>query len=1193
VYLFGGLKIQDARGLRPLSGERLVSLLAYLVLNPRVSHRREALAQVLSPESRPDRVRANLSNTLHRLRNSLGEDWLEIQTDRVALRVDPGLWVDVWEFDRLSAGDRETDLRQAVDLYTGDLLPELYEDWILPERELRRNQFLLALENLGSNFQSRGQLEPALLAFRRLILAEPLHEPAHLQYLRLLGRMKRFAEAFAHYEYLRHLLQEELGAEPMEETRLVAQAIENERALAAAHVLRQEKTEFVGRVLERASALEAVEAALQGSGGILAVEGEAGIGKSRFLREVAAGARWRGATVIQGLANQTPGISPFAPLTSALASVLDGPRLAQLEELLARETLSALTPVLPVSGTGEDLPEVTSAQAGRDFFNALDTLGETLAQLFTPVLILDDLQWADRTLWESLRALERGFSQGGALLLFAYRRPEIEATAGWEILQEWDQAGKMKVISLKPLELDEVAQMVTGRLEADPSEILAVTGGNPFFISQWLAEPPTEGSAPQNTISRRLEGLSPSSRAVLECAAVFGDHIPYRLWSEASGLDPLALAGLSDELAAKGWLDHTAGGYAFAHTLLRQAVYQEIAPGRRKEIHTRSAQVYEELEPGNFRALAFHLDQAGRKPEAARAYRAAGEQDLARFAFHEAQQALQRALVLQPVEPTLDRIETALALAAACAITGDYERQRPALEEGLAGARRLEDRALLIRALFLKGRAVSFQGSYKDAITSLNEALELSRQIQDRTIEAEAIYLQGVNALQHYRSKEAHEYFSQALERARAINDPSLEGRTLKGLGDATRDSGMPLQAMNWLEQALEIHLQQGDRRGEALTRTTLLAVFYDLGAWDRLLESAKKALQMVEDQGNRHAAAFVRHMQSLAALNLGNFAGARRSIQQAERDFDAVLNRQSAVMARLVLGLIAENESLYEEAERNYRTALDEAQASGWVFETAYARHDLGSLFLLLERPGEALPLLERAYETWSTRGENLLRAMSGAMLGLALLARSERTRAAELAQEGLAVFRESVPTGEQPQAWLWALYRLLNALDQEPAAGAVIRGGYEELQRQARAIGDPELRNRFFYHVPLNRAILAAYDTQAARRRFIEVSLARAEAPLGRTLEAGEHVSVTWTVDAPEDEAISGKTERRRHRLIRLLQEAERQGAAPTDDDLASALGVNRRTILRDMQALVDRMPAPATRKRKKKKRASPGEV
>jgi hypothetical protein len=82
---------------------------------------------------------------------------------------------------------------------------------------------------------------------------------------------------------------------------------------------------------------------------------------------------------------------------------------------------------------------------------------------------------------------------------------------------------------------------------------------------------------------------------------------------------------------------------------------------------------------------------------------------------------------------------------------------------------------------------------------------------------------------------------------------------------------------------------------------------------------------------------------------------------------------------------------------------------------------------------------------------------------------------------------------------------------------------------------------------------------------------------------LRPDEFVAVRWTIDAPEDEAVSDKARRRQQRLQRLLREAENAGAAPTDDDLARVLGVSRRTILRDMQVIGQAQARATTRKRR----------
>lgn len=102
----------------------------------------------------------------------------------------------------------------------------------------------------------------------------------------------------------------------------------------------------------------------------------------------------------------------------------------------------------------------------------------------------------------------------------------------------------------------------------------------------------------------------------------------------------------------------------------------------------------------------------------------------------------------------------------------------------------------------------------------------------------------------------------------------------------------------------------------------------------------------------------------------------------------------------------------------------------------------------------------------------------------------------------------------------------------------------------------------------VPEHRAIVEAW--QAIPPRRTPFRLPRNDAPTGRPLRDDEWVEVTWTVAASEDEAIPGKTARRQHRLLRLLQEAREQGAAPRVDDLAAALGVSPKTIKRDLVAL-----------------------
>lgn len=1181
IQTFGSLQIHSAGDSSHLRGEKPRSLLAYLVLHPRSLHRREMLADMLWPDAPPRRVRRNLSDVLYRLQKVIGPGWLRIDDDTLAFRSDTDLWVDVWEFDRLIEAGETVSCQKAVDLYQGDLLPEIDEEWILPERELRRSQYLAALETLYTHHEVQGKLQQALLYARRLIVAEPLHEPAHQAYLRLLGRLKRFSEAAAHYEYLSTLLRAELNTGPMAETRAILQALERERDLEETPAVAEEMKPFIGRKKERTAALTAVESMLKGSGGILAVEGEAGIGKSRLLWEVMAGARWRGAVVLEGHASETPRASPFSPLVEALTTLIHSPRGQQFEADLGEEVAGALTPLAIPWRTREPPPEALTQQAGRRFYHALQQLGETLARSTPTVLALDDLHWADPALWEALRAFGLGFARHGGLLILAYRRPGIETLPGWKTIQDWDRDGLLKTLALEPLSVDEVAQFIAGTMEVDPIQVHAWTAGNPFFIQEWLAGPASKPPTNRSAIAFRLQSLSPSARSALECAAILGRNVPYGLWMGLTGLAPLELADLGDELIARQWLFPSTDGYAFVHDLLRSAVYEEIEPLRRRKLHERTAGVHQSLEPDNLRSRAFHLDRAGLVPQAAAAYQRAGDQELDRFAYREAQAAFERSLALLPSVPTVERMQVLLSLAWAFDVLGEREREFAVLAEALAGVRQTRHKALELRTLLATGRAMTQTYQYAQADEQLLHALELARKLRDRVNQTEAYLLLGTNKTGLLSTREAMKYYRRALKLAQRTSSLSQEARALRGIGISTRESGMPAGAIRWLEQALEVERRIGDRLGETVTQSNLVTVYYDLGAWDRLMAVAGEIQPRVDALGYRYNAGYLRHLHGLALYNLGDHSGARQQFLDAERDFEAT--GASTTFVTAALGLIAEDEGNPVEALQLYRRALASIEESERKRELPVLHLDLGALLWRLGQPKEAIAYLEAARAAWPENQEPISLLKSEAFLGLAKLAVDERSEAGQLASRGWAAFEAGVPTGEKPQGWLWALYLLLTGLEQHESAQVVLRATYVELQRQARAISSPEHRQNFFSKVPLNRAIVDVYDQITKPVRRLTVPIARREASLGRSLRADEYVAVNWTIHAPEDEAIADKTEQRHYRLKRLLSEAERQGAAPTDDDLARALGVSRRTILRDMQVLSGEILHPPTRRRK----------
>jgi DNA-binding SARP family transcriptional activator/tetratricopeptide (TPR) repeat protein len=1168
------------------NGQRL---LGYLVLHRRTAHRREVLAETLWPGT-GEQSRRSLSDTLYRLRRQLGDGWLVVDRDTVAATA--AMSTDVWEFDRLVVGATPDDLERASELYVADLLPGVYDDWAIEHRTARHRALVAALERIVATREEAGELQRALLDARRLIVAEPLNEPAHQTYLRLLGRLHRYGEAIAHFEDLQRLMAEELGVAPLAATTRIVNDLVRERDLASGFTI-DAPARFVGRVADRANALRGVEGVFHGRGGVVCVEGVAGIGKTRLLGEVIGSARWRGAVVLVGDVRAVPEATPLAPLARALAPILAGPQRAHVESVIDPVLLPTLAPLWPDWAPAGGPHPSTHRDAGR-LELALRLLGRALTDQGPLVLVLDDLHWARPATWEALTALTDGLLGGGGLVVAAYRRPDVETTAGWSVLQSWDRRGVATFIPLEALDAGDVAEMVDAD-EVDVSEVVALTGGVPFYVTQWLQASRADRRFDGATIVRRRRAaLNPRHRHALEGAAVLGESIPFPVWMEVVDLPPLELATISEDLAADRWITPTAAGHAFTHDLLRTVLYDRISARRRRMLHERAASALARLEPENSRARAYHLDCAGLTELAADAYRETGSSHRATSAFGDAVEAWSRALELLPHHRRRDRLDLTLDLAEVCDVISDHDRQRPVLAEALATARDLGDEAAELRALLLAAGAAVRAGETEEGQRTLDQARRLAERLGDRRSLADAHYRTADLLIQTGRWPEGELQFHAALALVEREDDPWLHGRVLRGLAISAVRQGRPTDAVRWLEEALAGYRADGDPLNELVTAANLLTAYYEVGSWDSLVETAQQTLPLARTLGDPVNTGIVCQGLGLGALAMGDRVTARAMLAETEACWVAAGRPRLVGAAMNSRGLVAEDDGDDDEAMALYRAALAASREIDAATDEAYASHDLGALLVRLGRADEAIPLLRTAARHWADAGNRMLQAKSEACLGFALLAvDGPGPQVFELADAGVALLRSGTFTFEQPQGWLWWLYRLLRELDRPADAGEALRAARDDLVRQARSIADPGRRRGFFERVPLNRAIMAEVAERASASSVVVVRLARTDAPLGRRLRDEEFVDVSWTVYAPDDEVVTGRAARRRHRLLRLLDEAARNGAAPTDDDLAEALGVSRRTVIRDMAVIGSDAGRATTRRRGSSQRASPGSV
>jgi DNA-binding SARP family transcriptional activator len=556
IHAIGGFRVEVGEEDRtPAAFDRGAALLAWLALNPGL-HPRSSVAARFWPDVLDESARASLRSALWGLRRQLGDDAngsLVATRDRVGLG--EGVWVDVAEAERLRAAG---ELEAALALADGELLPGLEDEWAFEARDEHRMRTAAVLEQLAAAAESSGDLRRAADLSRRAAALEPLSEEAHRSLMRRLAAAGDRAAALTAFSELRTRLLQTLRVGPSEETRNAAESLRADApAVRVTAQLRRIDTQlFVGRTRELARLAHLRDRHGEGVGvGLIA--GEAGSGKTRLAARFAIDSAAQGATVLYGCCAKEA-LVPYEPFADAVGE--SGLDAAGLEERL------------------------------------LGVPGDRL------LLVLDDLQWADRATLALLSRLVRGHLAERLLVVGAYREDEANEPL-FAAFADLRRNCVVERIELFGLGVEEMAALIGGAFEtsaaaAQARAIHARTGGNPFYareLARHVAEHPRTsfGDVPEgirDVVRARVERLSEDCAAVLAAAAVLGESFGLPELEVVSGRGLETLEETLDEAAAAGLIDDLgAGRHRFAHALTRDAVYAGLGASRRARLHRAAA----------------------------------------------------------------------------------------------------------------------------------------------------------------------------------------------------------------------------------------------------------------------------------------------------------------------------------------------------------------------------------------------------------------------------------------------------------------------------------------------------------------------------------------------------------------------------------------------------------------------------
>src|SRR5512143_2898495 len=219
LHLFGSLRMWlDDAPIEPATPPRTLHLLAYLLLHRQATLTRDQLAFTLWPDRAEAEARGQLRRYVYRLRQLLpAGDWLIKQGERIQWNEAADYGLDVAEFERLSSG-KPDQLEAAARLYADDLLIDLYEDWVIVERERLRELYLAGQQRLLEHYREQQAYDRAITCGQRILKREPFRENIVREVMQLRVAAGDRNRALEDYRQFRQRVQDEIGVEPLPET---------------------------------------------------------------------------------------------------------------------------------------------------------------------------------------------------------------------------------------------------------------------------------------------------------------------------------------------------------------------------------------------------------------------------------------------------------------------------------------------------------------------------------------------------------------------------------------------------------------------------------------------------------------------------------------------------------------------------------------------------------------------------------------------------------------------------------------------------------------------------------------------------------------------------------------------------------------------------------------------------------------
>jgi len=686
-------------------------------------------------------------------------------------------------------------------------------------------------------------------------------------------------------------------------------------------------TRFIGRNENKEMLLSCFDKAASGSGQVVSLVGEAGVGKSRLMLEfkkiLSTGKNF---SWLEGRCLHFGNSMQYLPILDILKSYFNIKEndsesvikqnlkeiILALDEKLV-SSIPALEELLSLQVEDVKYKTLEPKDKKRELQEAITNLLIQASQSKPLVIIVEDLHWIDKTSEELLGFLIESLPNTHILLVLLYRP---------EFIHQWGSKTYYSKIGLDQLDTKLSAELVHAVLEGTEvvpeleELILARSAGNPLFMEELihalvdnnlikkennrfvLSQNPVKIQIPdsiQGIISARLDRLEDNLKRTMQVASVIGRDFAFRILQIISGMQ----ADIKSHLRNLQGLEFIYEKrlfpeleFVFKHSLIQEVAYDSLLIKRREELHEKIGRAIEEIYSDKlndfYAILAHHFSCSGNIKRACHYHYLAGERAADSFALQEANIHLSRVWELLKHTDNesglqFDKLKVGILLAKILEPLGKFKKALEILQETWSASNDTSAPELKAKIQFLLGNITGNLGQYESAKKFLNQSLELAKLCDDSETKGDIFnYLGQITSIQSDLTL-SNTYFEKANQYMRAIGNPHKLAWTLT----------TSLMAVGYIKTVDEINLaiedaerwveQSGNKRVRCMFLGMKANCYLSLGHYEEVLEIAVAGITLAGQIGEKIQTIVQSAFAGLAALRCGKSVLAGEILKKGE----------------------------------------------------------------------------------------------------------------------------------------------------------------------------------------------------------------------------------------------------------------------------------------------------------------------